>query len=634
MSKSRLEKFLYALYSLDSSDLPNPLSRIEDLYKCLVTGEEAPSFEPISRVEKYLMAILGVYNVELLPNPLSRVEVLLYKLATGYDNLDDIKSFLSEHEELLAEIIRNGGVGGNIDIEYVLYTLLTEFNTLYNTAEKPVKSAILKGNTLVNLYPVQRIDKAVEENKLTDLTSQQSLKIPISNGKKAIFTFNISTPFTSTFTGFCQTLPNWNLVNFSITNGKNFIIFDTTNNNDDIISFDFYIVDAIVGNYTITDMMVIEYQDGMENWGIPYFESMQSVKMPVLTTTGKNLFDPSNLSQTNSEITPTLTGYILSAYSCGTTKSVSELFPNLIIGKEYTVSFQVDNPSTEAATNSIGFYNPQTQQLSYYRDNWSFTLTNEMYYERSVILYGVRDKLVEFSNVQIEEGSIATPFENFKTNILTTNEEVELRKVGNVQDELNLLTGELTQHIGEVVLDGSESWNKWGTNSFLYRGSIRVNATNNKILSDKLPVVNYNDIYECTTYGIGSQYGNIGIRINNVASVEDLKMFLSQNPITVQYPLTEESIKTVDLSVVNQDGNNTKLSTFNDITYVTLSSEGVIPEAELEVATKNEEVLNIMNLEMDDISTTQNALQETSNTQSENVDSTMLATTEIYEGLL
>lgn len=37
---------------------------------------------------------------------------------------------------------------------------------------------------------------------------------------------------------------------------------------------------------------------------------------------------------------------------------------------------------------------------------------------------------------------------------------------------------------------------------------------------------------------------------------------------------------------------------------------------------------------MDDISKTQNALQETSNIQSENVDSTMIATTEIYEGLL
>ena len=32
------------------------------------------------------------------------------------------------------------------------------------------------------------------------------------------------------------------------------------------------------------NLMIIEYQDGMENWNIPYFEGMQSVKMPILTT--------------------------------------------------------------------------------------------------------------------------------------------------------------------------------------------------------------------------------------------------------------------------------------------------------------------------------------------------------------
>ena len=37
---------------------------------------------------------------------------------------------------------------------------------------------------------------------------------------------------------------------------------------------------------------------------------------------------------------------------------------------------------------------------------------------------------------------------------------------------------------------------------------------------------------------------------------------------------------------------------------------------------------------MDDISTAQSTLEKTSNTQSENVDSTMIATTEIYEELL
>ena len=162
MSKSRLEKFLYALYSLDSSDLPNPLSRIEELYKCLVTGEEPPTFEPLSRVEKYLMAILGVYDANELPNPISRVEVLLHKLAIGDDNLDDVKSFLSKHEELLGEIVR-----------YALYTLSTEFNTLYNTAEKPVKSAVLNGNTGYHDIVTGDILDTFDETKNLELVSVQ-----------------------------------------------------------------------------------------------------------------------------------------------------------------------------------------------------------------------------------------------------------------------------------------------------------------------------------------------------------------------------------------------------------------------------------------------------------------------------
>ena len=126
----------------------------------------------------------------------------------------------------------------------------------------------------------------------------------------------------------------------------------------------------------------------------------------------------------------------------------------------------------------------------------------------------------------------------------------------------------------------------------------------------------------------------VGLLKSKASTVDELKEYLSQNPITFQHQLITESVKTVDLSVVDQDGNSTKLSTFNDITHVTLSSEGLIPKAELEVATKNEEVLSTMSLEMNDISTTQNALQETSSIQSENVDSTMIATTEIYEELL
>ena len=399
MSKSRLEKFLYALYSLDSSDLPNPLSRIEELYKCLVTGEEAPTFEPISRVEKYLMAILGGYDVDSLPNPLSRVEVLLYKLATGDDNLDNVEVFLSEHEELLAEIIRNGGAGGNINIEYVLYTLSTEHNTLYNTAEKPVKSAILKGQTLVNLVGEKRFYN--NEGTTTILKGWEfMLPYNLTKGKTYLAVFNATGTISDTNSKVYLMDNDFgsntgNTANPTIFEaGYNMVKCVASGDNHRVLRIRTQLKNS--QSFKVSDVMLIEYQDGMENWDIPYFEGMQSVKKPVLT-------------------------------------------------------------------------------------------------------------------ISNEDGT--------RTNILTVNEDVELCENGDVTDELNLLTGRLTQRIDE----------------------------NNEVLS-------------------------------------------------------QEVVKTVDISTVDQDGNNTKLKTFNDISHVTLSSEGLIPEAELKVATKNEGVLNTMNLEIDDIS--------------------------------
>lgn len=116
---SRLEKFLYAICSLDVSDLPVPISRIEELYNCLATNAAIPSFEPQSRVEQFLMAILGNYDLNSLPKPQSRSEVLLNKIATGDDNLQDIEFLRSKYEFLLAYIIKTGGIG-NFEIETVL----------------------------------------------------------------------------------------------------------------------------------------------------------------------------------------------------------------------------------------------------------------------------------------------------------------------------------------------------------------------------------------------------------------------------------------------------------------------------------------------------------------------------------
>ena len=616
MSKSRLEKFLYALYSLDSSDLPNPLSRIEELYKCLVTGDEAPTFEPLSRVEKYLMAILGVYDVSELPNPISRVEVLLYKLAIGDNNLDDVKSFLSEHEELLAEIIRNGGVGGNIDIEYVLYALSTESNTLYNTAEKPVKSASLKGNT---------------EYKSVDWITNFNYKkgVDVTSGTVSFKEMNDR----------CLSFININENRSFIFKSSTLdIAIVTTDKNNNVIKDYLYVVttnDEV--RFTVEDNCKILYlifrkrnltnftsESEVINSELTVKEqNLVSVQMPILTTTGKNLFDKSTITEgkefsgdkiINSEgsfigdfikVRPN-TAYTMSGKTAGSRVHIFDKDKKLIY-----------HPKAE---NDV-IITPNDDRICYMKIN------------------GI---IEEIDTWQLEEGTQATPYESFKSNILTVNEEVELRGIGEVKDELDCLTGEVIERIGEVVLDGSSD-EEYIQSDLLLNNTIPFGivlydikpegaSINNKFITTTDNNRDYEHSYSSTHRGKNLVWFFINKGKLSSFDVSGFRQWLSQNPLTIQYELTTESVKTVDLSVVDQDGNNTKLTTFNDITHVTLSSEGLIPEAELEVEV--EEKVTEIAASMLTISHDQEVIDTATNKQSENADATMLATTEIYEGLL
>lgn len=631
MSKSRLEKFLYALYSLDYSDLPTPLSRIEELYNCLVTGAEVPTFEPLSRVEKYLMAILGVYDVNELPLPLSRVEVLLHKLATGNDNLDDIESFLSRHEELLAEIIRNGGIDGDIS-----FLFATRQYTLENTAEQPIKSAILKGDTLVNLSPNKSVDYTVS----------------------AVFSYTQLFKLDTIYTIIYDVIANDNNVHIMVNN------IETEFYDTEMWS---YYVDSSVGHHQMTftysgdydffnwwanpsdsrviidNIIILEGDHTQED--IPYFEGMQSVENPVVTTTGKNLFNI-NGGLIATSVTYSINGDSLTLIGNWFARQVVDLKPNTT----YTLSYGKAESDNGFARMSVYFNGTSSMLAISATSELTFT-TPSSFNDISVIFYakeGGDTNTVTYTKIQLEEGSVATEYEPYKSTTVTCNEDVELRGIGDVKDELDLLTGELTQRVGEIVLDGSENWRvsyDWETEDVAHMEVDIPTLKQGRVVSADFNYISFSNVWQDGSADVVRQecittYKKALILLLDKDKIEEStlqhkKDYLALNPIIVQYQLETESVKTVDLLAVDQDGNDIpKPKTFEDITHVTLSSEGLIPGAELEVATKNEEVLNTLSLEMDDISTAQTTLEETSNAQSENVDSTMLATTEIYEGLL
>lgn len=236
-----------------------------------------------------------------------------------------------------------------------------------------------------------------------------------------------------------------------------------------------------------------------------------SVKMPVLTTTGKNLFD--------GEVRAGNYKNGLFVSSAGETANV-----NPIKVKENTNYIA-----------KVHNYNYHAYRFSYYDEKLNFissestvngflTTPNGCHYLN--FHFGMNG-FQSNAEISVAEGTIALGVhESFKTNILTVNEEVELGSVGEVKDELNLLTGQLTQRTEtRAYQEGDES--------------------NSEVLTDMT---------------------------------------------NTRYKLPKEVIKTVDLSVLDQDGNKvSSISSYNDTTHITTSSETISPIFEGYIATKEGE---------------------------------------------
>ena len=214
-----------------------------------------------------------------------------------------------------------------------------------------------------------------------------------------------------------------------------------------------------------------------------------SVKMPVLTTTGKNTLNPNEITFDSSAATnPESYTYSEGVYTFKNSRSNNQM--------RFTITKQ-------NASDKILYEVLEVKDL-----NGNVT-------PHQIAMEGSNDKAYWFSiirpgwenvgEVKIKLG--VDSLEPYKSNILTVNEDVTLRSNGNICDELNLLTGELTQRIDE----------------------------NGEVLS-------------------------------------------------------QEVIKTVDLSILDQNENKvSSISSFNDTTHIMASSETIPPIFEGYLATKEVE---------------------------------------------
>ena len=461
-----------------------------------------------------------------------------------------------------------------------------------NVMDGHVKSAILTGQTLVNLakdFKYQFGWTSAWDNGSTNTTRCSYIIESAKEDTKYLFkNFNESTNQV-----YIRYFSNESDVPLKENQWVNLPVIITTPKNTEKIS----VVLRLSENndvYTSPDQanknLVVEYQEGMENLDIPYFEGMKSVKMPVLKATGKNLFDGfSNVIEENGE------------YSLDVVNRIKLFTTKLILkaNKTVTISYEIKKHSDFGQKPCLIYGNNEISMsqiigLDWVKQNIAITPETDCVLNFGI---GTNANIYGYSlrNIQIEEGSVATSYEQYKTNILTVNEDVTLRGVGDVQDELNCLTGEVTERIGEVVLNGSENWSSRETTDgyMQLRTSIEIDIAygkyNKLLISDKLPAFPSSGGNKTDEWIIRPDHSVYKIELKILASrlesasVESFKEWLSKNPITVQYQLATESIKTVALIHSGTHPSTTPYCWKNG--HIQLSSSGLLPSLEYSVVT-------------------------------------------------
>lgn len=455
-----------------------------------------------------------------------------------------------------------------------------QYVTINDTKESGALGVELKGQTLVNIHkPNTPSLAAAEQSWYENLTrasgeiSFDVLSTPtgwryINAGKLNYQMLKPNTKYLVVF----ESSQNISSIHFMRGDGLNGLApstvpvqnskaIITTNSqivaNEQILYVNFYAQPNT--KVSFKNPMITEYQEGMENWDIPYFEGMTSCKMPILKTTGKNINKYSqidflaNSAWHDSVGTPSMYGDIGA-------KSKSRL---LFRKGTYFISvtdkinvdvFQVVDDNENILVNNV---------------NKEFTLTEDTFLT-------VRFRALDYTGImnisakiQIEQGKHATTYEPYKSSILSLPEEVVLRSLPNgVCDTFNTRTGVYTQRIKEIVFDGSndEGWNvftgDWvlenSTVFYTYISGVKgytwSKYTGKEAISDKIP--SYPDNWLRLNDVLGMTNDNTGARKQfripksylETDNVNGFRKWLEQNPVTACFELATPIITKVNLS--------------------------------------------------------------------------------------
>ena len=404
------------------------------------------------------------------------------------------------------------------------------------TLDGAYESLVFKGKSLVNIHPISYAIGAA--GAMTYFANEDVDKTKIKSGTRYFLRLLDTDPTV------CRAYfkpCNVNTISFADINDK-YAIFTTkselTDSDFSNNKIHFYTsTSKTLEDVANTKIILCEYQEGMENWDIPYFTGLCDVKMPILRNVGKNLFDKNTMK----------TSWWIN--QDGVKKDSGNTNYSILVpatqNKVYSVSFDVSNRSFYAFLDKD--YNTLLSQTGY--------VTKTAPQGTKYLLYYLHNENIDLcGDIQLEEATAKTAHEDYKTNILHTPEIVTLRSLPNgVRDELNLNTGEYTKHIGEIVLNGSEDWEY--TNETFRSRIIRDKVFEQVTASDREKIYLICDKYKSIAYSAPWNSGEfialhvskqIVFRDERFNEVNDWKQYLSQNPVMVQYQLAIPITTTIE----------------------------------------------------------------------------------------
>ena len=289
--------------------------------------------------------------------------------------------------------------------------------------------------------------------------------------------------------------------------------------------------------------------------------SLIDCKSPILSNVGKNLFTTNNMRTGNiagnsSPIEGNDIGGNWQVTDYIPVKPLIEYYHSTSLYKFEKASFYDINKKIIYGTGVNNFKTmviSTPHQCAYVR----YVIMKDSSTNNSLSL----EELVSNNDIVVAQGSSNIAYEPYKSNILScetyfdettqSDKTIVLRSLPNgVYDTLNVETGEYTQRIGEVVLNGSEKWEVSGVVSKRYSLEAPINSIVNttKILCicDKFPSITTNQSDYDKLLGITITNGTRIMVNTNYDTIDEFKQYLQQNLATVQYELATPIVSTID----------------------------------------------------------------------------------------